>query len=391
MPKRNQKRRTTRPQVALIVETSINYGRGLLKGIARYMRQAGEWSVFLEQRELGAQLPSWIHRWDGDGIITRSDDARLLDRGIPTVALFDHRTCQQRVPQILNDNRAVGRLAATHLLERGFRSLAFYGARGEFWSDERLAGARETADHHGVSLAVYEQPRTRNKREVAWQDSQEDLASWIASQSAPLGLIAANDIHGLRGLDACKRAELSVPERVAVIGADNDEELCELSDPPLTSIAFQPMKAGFAAAELLARMMHGERVNTSMQLVAPLGIVTRESTDVLAVEDEEVAAALAVIRRQACDGIDVPTILRQVPISRRSLEQRMQRLIGRSPREEIRRVQIERAKKLLGETDLKLERIAMSCGLSRASALSVIFRDVVGMSPSDYRTQVEIA
>ncbi|ADB15628.1 transcriptional regulator, AraC family [Pirellula staleyi DSM 6068] len=389
--KPTQQKVTSRPQVALIIETSINYGRGLLKGVARYMRSAGEWSVFLEQRELGAELPRWIDRWDGDGIITRSDDPRLLERGIPTVALFDHRSCQQKVPQILNDNRAVGRLAAAHLVERGFRHLAFYGVPGEFWSEERLAGVREEGARQGASLAVFEPARSRRKRSIAWQDSQEELARWMSAQAAPLGLVAANDIHGLRALDACKRAGISVPERVAVMGADNDEELCELSDPPLSSIAFQPLRAGFAAAEMLARMMRGERVQSAMQLVPPLGLVTRQSTDVLAMEDEEVARALAVIRQQACDGLDVPAILRQVPISRRSLEIRMQKLLGRTPREEIRRVQIERAKKLLSETDLKLDRIAVSCGFVRASALSIAFREVVGTTPSDYRSQAGLA
>src|SRR5258706_12522873 len=218
-------RRRSRPHVALIIESSIEYGRGVLRGIAGYLREHGPWSIFLEQRELGAALPDWIRDWDGDGIITRSDDPRLLRTGLPTVGLYDRTEDRLKLPMILNDNLAVGRMGARPLADRGFRHLAYYGVRGERWSELRLEGVEAVARAAKATLSVHPSGGK-------WEASQERLKSWIAGLPRPLGLVAANDIHGLRALDACRRAGLAVPEQVAVVGADDDAELCELSDPP---------------------------------------------------------------------------------------------------------------------------------------------------------------
>src|SRR4029079_6957391 len=149
------RRRRSRPHVALIIESSLEYGRGLLRGIAQYLRERGPWSIFLEQRELGAALPDWIREWDGDGIITRSDDPRIVRTGMPTVGLYDRAEDRLRLPMILNDNFAVGRMAAQHLVDRGFRHLAYYGVRGERWSELRLDGVRAVAAGATASLAVH--------------------------------------------------------------------------------------------------------------------------------------------------------------------------------------------------------------------------------------------
>src|SRR5262245_51137479 len=203
------RKRRARPHVALIIESSIEFGRGVLRGIARWLREHGPWSIFLEQRELGAALPDWIHEWDGDGIITRSDDPRIVRSGIPTVGLYDRAEDRLRLPMILNDNLAVGRMAARHLADRGFRHLAYYGVPGERWSELRLEGVASVASAAGSTLAVH-------SSSGRWEASQERMKRWILGLPRPVGLVAANDIHGLRALDACRRAGLAVPEEVAV-------------------------------------------------------------------------------------------------------------------------------------------------------------------------------
>jgi len=372
------RRRRSRPHVALIIESSIEYGRGVLRGIAGYLREHGPWSIFLEQRELGAALPKWIREWDGDGIITRSDDPRIVRSGLPTVGLYDRVEDRLRLPMILNDNLAVGRMGARHLADRGFRHLAYYGVRRERWSELRLAGAAEVARSAKATFAVHASGGT-------WEPSQERLQRWIASLPRPLGLVAANDLHGLRALDACRRAGLAVPEMVAVVGADDDAEVCELSDPPLSSVTFHPERVGQEAAALLDRLMGGRAAPAQPLLVPPLGVSARQSSDILAIDDPDVAQAIHHIRRHAFEGITVEDLLRELPLSRRALEHRFRRRLGRTPKEEIQRLRFEEAKSLLATTDLPVARISDRLGFHQPAYLSAAFQREAGMTPSSYR------
>jgi LacI family transcriptional regulator len=372
------RRRRSRPHVALIIESSIEYGRGVLRGIARWLREHGPWSIFLEQRELGAALPDWIREWDGDGIITRSDDPRIVRSGIPTVGLYDRVEDRLRLPMILNDNFAVGRMAAQHLADRGFRHLAYYGVRGERWSELRLDGVRSAAR---TTVAVHPSGGK-------WEASQERLKRWILGLPRPLGLVAANDIHGLRALDACRRAGRAVPEEVAVVGADDDAELCELSDPPLSSVTFNPERVGFEAAGLLDRLMARRGGSGKPLLVPPLGVSARQSSDILAIDDADVAKAIHYIRRHAFEGITVEDVLREVPLSRRALEHRFRRRLGRTPKQEIQRLRLEQARSLLASTGLPLARISERLGFHQPAYLSAVFRKETGLSPASYRKRL---
>ena len=372
------RRRRSRPHVALIVESSIEYGRGVLRGIAGWLRGHGPWSIFLEQRELGAALPDWIRDWDGDGIITRSDDPRIATLGLPTVGLYDRTEDRLRLPMILNDNLAVGRMAAQHLADRGFRHLAYYGVRGERWSELRLEGAAQAARAAKATLAVHPSGGR-------WEASQERLKRWILGLPRPLGLVAANDLHGLRALDACRRAGVAVPEQVAVVGADDDAEVCELSDPPLSSVAFNPERVGFEAAALLDRLMARKARPRGTFLVPPLAVSPRQSTDILAIDDADVAKAVHYIRRHAFEGITVEDVLGEVPLSRRALEHRFRRRLGRTPKEEIQRLRLDEAKNLLASTDLPLARISDRLGFHQPAYLSAVFKRETGSTPAEYR------
>jgi len=374
-------RRRARPHVALIIESSIEYGRGVLRGIARWLREHGPWSIFLEQRELGAALPDWIREWDGDGIITRSDDPRIVRSGIPTVGLYDRAEDRLRLPMILNDNLAVGRMAAQHLVDRGFRHLAYYGVRSERWSELRLEGVRSVATASTATLALHPSGGK-------WEASQERLKRWILGLPRPLGLVAANDIHGLRALDACRRAGLAVPEEVAVVGADDDAELCELSEPPLSSVTFNPERVGYEAAGLLDRLMARRGAAGKPLLVPPLGVSTRQSSDILAIDDADVAKAIHYIRRHAFEGITVEDVLREVPLSRRALEHRFRRRLGRTPKQEIQRLRLERARSLLASTELPLARISDRLGFHQPAYLSAVFRKETGLTPAAYRRRL---
>ncbi|MDX1564183.1 MAG: substrate-binding domain-containing protein, partial [Phycisphaeraceae bacterium] len=203
-------------------------------------------------------------------------------------------------------------------------------------------------------------------------------------------VMACNDLMGQQVLNASRAVGVSIPEEVAVIGVDNDELFCDLSDPPLSSVEPNTEKIGYEAAGLLDRMMQGEPPPSAKVFIDPMGVVTRQSTDVLAIEDRHVAAAVSFIRQHACDGINVEDVLQHVRIPRSSLERRFSASIGRTPKAEIVRVQIERVKQLLAATDYILPRIAELAGFKHPEYMSVVFKQKTGRTPGQYRKESQI-
>jgi LacI family transcriptional regulator len=380
----------TRPRVALIVEMSGVYGRRILEGIAGYQRSHQPWSVFLEERELRAPPPPWLLRHHWDGIICRSTTRRLakafLRRQLPVVDLNDLYG-GLGLPRIGSDMAAIGRLGAEHLLERGFRTFAFCGFRGETWSAMRRDGFSQVVEAAGYSCAVYESP-WQGRHAPAWDKDQQHIAEWIRSLPKPLGLMACNDMRGQQVLNACHRVGASVPEEVAVLGVDNEVVLCELCDPPLSSVVPNPERIGYAAAELLDRLMAGGMQPAADQWIAPLGIATRQSTDVLCIEDADVAAAVSFIRERACSGVTVEQVIEHVAVSRSLLERRFRKYLGRSPQAEIRFIQVKRVKQLLADTDLPLDAIAELAGYVHPEYMSVVFKRSTGQTPGEYRRSI---
>jgi LacI family transcriptional regulator len=377
-----------RPRVALIVETSVVYGREIHEGIAAYVRAHRPWSMFVEQRELGALPPRWLSRRAWDGVISRPTTpalARAFRRmRVPTIDLNDLHD-DLGLPRIRTDDAAVGALAASHLIERGFRRFAFCGFAGEPWAARRRDGFARAVRAAGGEPAAYES-RWRGRGTPTWDDDQERLARWLRRLPLPVGLAACNDLRGQHVLEACRRAGLAVPEHVAVIGVDNEELLCRLSDPPLSTVVPNARRIGYEAAALLDRLIADPAAPAAAEtLVPPSGVVTRQSTDTLAVDDPDVAAALRFIRENACDGIRVTDVLREIPVARSLLERRFRRAVGRSPHAEIRAVQIRRAAQLLAETDVPLKRIAELSGFSHMEYLSYVFKRATGETPRDYR------
>lgn len=383
MASSNKKRRS----VALLVETSNAYARGLLEGIVKYVReQHTPWSMHLLEQGRGDRPPAWLAEWQGDGIIARIENreiARVVRKtGLPVVDLSAARTMRD-VPCVETNDRAIAQLAAQHLLERGFRNFAFVGEPPFKWSEWRRDYFCEYLREHGYPCYVYEPPTGAAKNSVG--DQQQQLIDWLRALAKPVGIMACYDIKAQQVLDACRVDGAAVPEEIAVIGVDNDELLCNLSFPPLSSVQPDTLRTGYEAAAYLDRMMAGEQVPPDTILLDPLGVVTRQSTDVLAIDDPNVASAVRYIREHAYDGINVSDVLRHVSLSRRALEKRFQELVGRTPHEEIVRLRIERVKQLLTETDLSMEVIAQRSGFSYVEYLSAAFKRATGRSPRAYR------
>lgn len=376
--------------VALLIETSGAYGRGLLQGVARYNRERGGWSTYFRPHGLGDAPPPWLKSWKGDGMLVRIDTREMantvLRTGVPVVNL---RNTIADLPfvYVTVDNVEVGRLGAVHLIERGLRSFGFFcrepGVNPAL--DERATGFQEALKAEGYSADVhYSRQPDRN---TGWEQEQQRLVKWLQSLPKPVGIMACNDELGLNVLDACRRCGAAVPDEIAVIGVDNDLPLCELSIPPLSSVDTNANGVGYAAASILDEMMSGKPPETKVVRIAPRGVVTRRSSDIIASEDEEVRRALRFIRERAFGNLQVIDVLEYMGMSRASLQQRMKRMIGRTIHQEIQRVRLNRCRELLAESDLTIKQVARASGFASVQYMTRVFSAAVGETPARYRAR----
>ena len=380
----------TARRVAVVIEASNAYARGLLAGIQRHVREHDPWTIFLQEHGRGAPPLRPLSRWQGDGVIARIETeavARTLDtlRRRHNLAIVDVSAGRllDGVPYVETDDDAIARLAADHFVERDFRHFAFLGDDSFRWSDNRRAAFTAALGTRGRTVAVLEHGTTR--RGGRGSDDDAVIERWLVRLPKPLALFACYDIRGRQALDACRRAGIAVPDEVAVLGVDDDELLCSLSSPPLSSVIPDSRGAGRLAAVLLERLMRGEALEAEEWLLPPLGIATRQSSDVLAIDDQLVVAAVRLVRDRACKGIKVQDIVRELGTSRRILDHRFAAHVGHTPHEEIARQQFRRVEQLLAETDLPVTKIAERCGFRHAEYMTVAFTRRHGMPPSRWR------
>jgi LacI family transcriptional regulator len=360
----------------------------MLKGIARYERAHTPWAAFLDDEMRAETDPRWLSSKRWDGVISRHTTPLLVkicrERKIPLVDLNDIPP-YKAVPKIRPDNAAMGRLGAEHLIERGFTSLGYCGFGNDLWSCERRDAFIQTARTVGHKVAVLDVDYPGSLTPF-WDDEQvAELSRWLKGLSKPIGIMACNDMRALQLISAAHMSNLLVPEEVAILGANNESTRCDLAYPSLSSIAANSFQAGYLAAETLARLIAGTPVETMDLRIEPLGVTTRQSTDLLAIQDRSMASALAYIREHACEGLTVEQVIQKASASRSLLEKKFRQLLGRSPHAEIRRVQVAKIKQLLIETDYPLKRIAELTGFEHVEYLCVLFKRSTHQSPGEYR------
>lgn len=377
-------------RVALLVETSRSYGRGVLAGVRRYLAEHGPWSVFLETRALDSNGPPWLRGWRGDGLLTRtgSDALAELVRAVraPVVELRSRRLMPD-APFVGVDNHQIGTRVAEHLVDRGFRRLAVYTLDTEAFFVERCDNFIAAARKAGCPCEVIAASDHR-ERPAEWERHQEVLTAWVRSLAKPVGIMACTDQLGFWLLDACLRAGAAVPEEVAVVGVEDDESLCSFARPPMSSLRLNPERVGLEAAALLARLMRGRAAPRKPVLVPPQDIVVRQSSDVVAIEDPDVAMAVRFVRERACGGISVDDVVRATSLSRSGLERAFRRVLGRSPNAEIRRARLAEARRLLTQTDLTLAAIIGRTGFASVPYLCESFKTEFGQTPTEFRESV---
>lgn len=372
------------PRVALLVETSREYGRGLLRGIIRYQRKHGPWSITFQPHGLGEPPPAWLRTWKGDGIIARINDAAtaraLLRLKIP---LIDLRASLpgMKLPIVGIDNRLVVHMAVEHFLERGFRHFAFCGTPygQHVYQDERSDRFRGELKARGFECDVYQHSKAGRGAE----QELKHLTRWLAKLPRPCALMTCHDDRGQEVLDACLRAGFAVPDEIAVLGVDNDEFLCHLTTPPMSSIDVDAAQIGHAAAAMLEEFMRGR--HPPSRFFPPRRIIERQSTSIIAVDDDHVAKTARRIRDGACSPLNVDEVLRQVPLSRSAAYRRFRQQLGRSPKQEQMRLRIARARELLEDTDLSVAEVGQRVGYEEAKYFIHVFKHQTGTTPLKHR------
>lgn len=376
--------------VALLVETSNSYARGILRGIHEYARSR-RWSLYLTEHGRHEIDESFAGNWKFDGVIARIETEHMAQiiakMKVPTVDVSAARLVEG-IPWVETDDEAITKLALEHLRDCGLQNFAFFGDPFYNWSTwrqhafERMLGRPDIARSRVFNLPPRKEPG------VKWWTQREAIRTWLESLPKPIGIFACYDGCGQQLLEICRYYEFMVPNDIAIIGVDNDELLCEITTPSMSSVMPNALRTGVYAAEILDRMMHGQKLSGRKHSIEPLGVRKRVSTDVLTVEDRHVAEAVGFIRKNAHNNIRVEDVLATVPLSRRVLEGRFRKALNRTPHQEILRVRTNAVRELLLETDMSLAEISEALGIEHPEYLSVFFKKETGLTPREYRDQV---
>ncbi|PXX22832.1 XylR family transcriptional regulator [Arenibacter sp. ARW7G5Y1] len=381
----------SRHRVALLLETSNEYSRGIIKGIYGYIKERDQWDVHLGEYSRGEPNPEWLLSWKGDGIIARIENMAIAELvkncNLPTIDMSSANLVPG-IPWVETDDNFIAKMALDHLIECGFKNFGYVGT-GFNWSEWRAKHFIDMLKIKGIHC--YSHNFAINQK-INLIEEQKNMESWLTTLPKPIGIFSAYDQLGRLIIDASHKAGFLVPEEVAVIGVDNDPLICELCSPSLTSVIPDTYKTGYTAARLLDKLMKGQKDVQITNFIAPLGIEKRRSTDSMAIEDPHISKAMHYIYEHANTGtFDINDILNFVPMTRRVFEKRFLTFVGRTPYKELQRIRVNRLKELLGQTDLSLLDIAEKSGFDHVSYMSYLFKRETGITPMAYRKKIMTA
>jgi LacI family transcriptional regulator len=363
----------------------------MLNGIADFERTHQFWVSFLDDEARAEHDPQWLRSSQWDGVISRHTTPELAricaELKLPLVDLNDSEPLSG-VPKIRPNNVGFGHLGAEHFLERSYQHFGFTGFSNNGWSCERRDGFVEGLQVVGKTCDVFDVEYPGSVTPL-WDKMQTDaLVHWLCRLKRPVAIMACNDLRARQVMSAAHAANFLVPEEVAVLGANNERIRCELANPPLSSISPNAFQSGQKAAETLTCLLE-QRLPASYDCrIDPSSITTRRSTDVLAIDDRIVTKTLSYIRQNACTGVTVNEVAERFQASRSKLEKKFRHHLGRSPQAEIRRVQVEKIKQLLVETDHSLKQIAELTGFEHCEYMSVVFKRLTAETPGAFRKRV---
>jgi LacI family transcriptional regulator len=377
-------------RIMLLINPSRGYTRGLLRGFAQYAHLRASWTFYrpLEYRDkVGRKIVQILKKLKPDGIFMREPPElrRIIDMGVPTVCSPYTREKIPGVANIMTNHDAVGRIAAEHLLAQGLQHFAYCTFDNWWWSRRRRGSFSQRVAEAGFEMHEYEVPPAGEER--FWDKELPHIAAWLRRLPKPIGVMGCNDDRGALIIDACKLVGLKVPDEVAVVGVDNDELICDLCTPPLSSVATSLSKTGYETAALLDRMIQGKEKGKPTLCIQPTHVAARQSTDMLAVDDPAIVSALRFIRQHGRRNIGVQEVVEQAGLSRRVVEKRFRRVVGHSIHREIQRFRAELAVRMLLETHASISAIAEAMHFTDAAHFARFFRGEKGCSPTQYRCQ----
>ena len=370
--------------VGILVETDDTWGRDVVEAVCRFGHDAG-WSVLIAPRDEQGRL-RLPRVWNGHGVVaslrTRSMIRHLKNLKLPTVDVSIMAKEEEWFARVATDDHARAKMALEHLRDRGLEHFACYAPPIGRYSDVRSHAFQAAVESAGYTCATYS---SDDEDAVGWLTNYTKARQWLAQLPKPLGIFAADPYPARQLVEICAAASIRIPDEVAVLSGDDDELLCNVASPRISSIELASHRIGQTAAELLQRLMNGKTTPRTTTKIPPLRVRPRHSTDMLAIDDAEVAGVLRFIREHAKDGIGVADVLRAFPISRRTLEQRFREKVKRSPAEEIRRVRFEHVSRLLLDTDKSIATIAHESGFASGAGLSQAFQKQFEITPGQFR------
>lgn len=385
-------------RILFLTDFSEAYARNLLLGIARYAHAVGQaWSLCrlpLSIRDkFGIEaVIDLAQKMRADAVIGQfynTDNVELFARnGIITIAQ-DFKARFTTIPNIIGPHFLAGKMGAEYFAKKGFRHFAFYGTRDVVWSDERMQGFRETVRAANPSFTF--SALCKNTQNALWDYDTNQLVTWLQSLPKPVAIMACDDNHAYHITEACQQGEgggrLRIPDDIAVLGVDNDETICRLSSPNLSSLNQNIEQGGYDVAQLIDRILRDPATPREDVMVQPTHIVTRQSTDIYANNDQHIAEVLKYIHENISQKITVDELVELVPLSRRLLETRFKRSMGTSIYDYILQTRIEKVAQLLCE-GMSVSEAAIELGFSDIKNLSRMFRQQRGMTPSEYRREI---
>lgn len=381
-------------KILLLTDFSSGYSRSLLRGIVRYSKEHGPWVFYrmpLYYRELYGDdgVVQWANKWKADAVIAQLEnvDIEKLNKLKIPIIIQNYKERADKTCNITGDYFKTGEMAADFFLDRGFSNFAYYGFKDTIWSRERADGYRSRIEEHGYALSML---NNNNKKNEHWSFDLPLLSNWLLSLPKPIALFACDDSFASQITETCKIYNISVPEEIAVLGVDNDELICNISDPPLSSIVLDVENGGYRAAEMLHQLMDKHILETFNIVIPPIRIEQRQSTERYATDDKYILKVIEYIKEHFENAISINDLLRIVPFSRRVLEIRFKKEMGISIYQYLLQYRVEQFADLLIKTDKPLAELAAICGFDDYRNVARVFFKYKKTTPLQYRNQSKL-